>query len=89
MLVGCKRNLGGVETDVDSTFVSPKCSTEVARTDGGFTCKVGIGILAVQHRVLNVGVSKGRNFTTCLEGVGEGVIVVVGMVRVANRKAPS
>ena len=89
LLVGGKRNLGGVETDVDSTFVGPKRPTEVARTDGGFTCKVGIGILAVQHRVLNVGVSKGRNFTTCLESVGEGVIVVVGMVRVANRKAPS
>ena len=89
LLVLSKRHLSGVQRHVDTAFVGPKCSTVAARADGRFAGKVGVGVLAVNGRVLHVGVTEGGDFTAGLEPVSVGVVVVVSVVGITNGEAPA
>ena len=89
LLILSKRHLSGVQGHVDAAFIGPKGSTEGTCADGRFACKVGVRVFTVHSGVLHVGVAKGGDFATGLEPVRVGVVVVVGVVGVANGKAPS
>ena len=89
LLILCKRYLSSVERYVDSAFIGVECSAKGSCADGRFTCKVGVGVFTVHGGVLHVGVAKGGDFAAGLEPVRVGVVVVVGVVGVANGEAPS
>ncbi len=89
LLVLSKRHLSSVQRHVDAAFIAPQCPTVGTCADGRLAGKVGVGVLAVNGRVLHVGVAKGGDLTAGLEHVGEGVVVVVGVVGIADGKAPS
>ena len=88
LLILCKRHLGSVERHVDSAFIGVECSAKGSCADGRFARKVGVGVFTVQGGVLNVGVAKRSDFVAGLERVRVGVVVVVGVGRVANSEAP-
>ena len=89
LLVLSERHLSGVQGHVDAAFIGPKGPTVGACADGRLAGKVGVGVLAVNGRVLHVGVAKGGDFTAGLEPVRVGVVVVVGVVGVTDGKAPA
>ena len=89
LLVLRKRHLAGVQGHVDAAFVGIEGAAEGSSTDGLLTGKIGVRIFAVDGRVLDVGVAESGDFTAGLEAVCEGVIVVVGVVRVAHSETPA
>ena len=89
LLVLGKRHLSGVQCHVDATLVRPKGSAVGSCAHGGFTGEVGVRVFAVNGRVLDVGVTESGDFASGLEHVCEGVVVVVGVVWLADGKAPA
>ena len=89
LLILCKRHLTSVQGHIDAAFVTVEGATEGSRTDGLLTGKIGVRIFAVDGRVLHVGVAKGGDFTAGLEAVRVGVIVVEGVVGVADGETPA
>ena len=81
ILVLWERNLCSVETHGDSAFISVEGATVGPCSDGALASEVCVRILRNEGRVLDVGVTEGRDFVPGLHGVGEGVVVVVDVIR--------
>ena len=89
VLIDWERNLRCIKTDGNAAFICIQGSAVRSSGDGSVTDKVGVGVLRVQGRVLDVGVTKGRNFVSGLHGVGKGVIVVVHVIGVTYSEVPA
>ena len=90
LLVLRERDLSGIETEGNAALVGVQCTTIGSGCERGCTSEVGVWVLVEDGRVLNVRVSKGCDFVSCLHGVGIGErVAVVHVVRGSDGKAPS
>ena len=88
-LVRGKRNLRGIQADVNSAFVDIKRPAIGPCPNNRVASKVGVRVFTVKRGVLYVGVAEGGDFAAGLEHVSVGVVVVVGVVGVADSKTPT
>ena len=81
VLIDGERNLRCIKAHGEPAFIGVQGATEGSGSHGPVANEVGVGVLGDECRVLDVGVTEGRNFVAGLHRVGEGVVVVVDMVR--------